>query len=760
MVNEHWWTLMQIEIKSFLGVGPRGIRFDLDRPVIVLYGPSGSGKSTIVSAIEWALFGRIGTASSYSVTGVGDNALTYRSVIHTGSSDAQVTLRFHMLDRTLVWTRSRNSGTPRPDSDDVTCLVDGIKTEADAESVFGLTNVMYSRGIAPPQTTLRNLVHSELKDRNEALDHLFGLETLNRVSVGFSQGRGDIAKVLKELGERFERLSDRLRDPIRSRFDKRTEARQAAITAGTLRDDLNYETALSSVRQISASLSGGAAETDRPSLDELQENIAKLQIKADNTWTNAGPQEKLKRLTRLRQTVPDTRTNWQNAVNAVRTTSQKLGELVKETGDLEAATLNASKSVKVLEVAESILADADKKAAVLDRAKTWLADHHHDSDLACPVCQRGIGTGDLASAIETSLQMLTGSDGAIRQAKEKVTEARSGMELAENTVARLAAVTTEVKRLGAAVLKSRKAVLSYVVEFADEWSVVHQLGERESTIHKLLQSARELSSESSSDDDELDRLLRDLISEVEKALEETTEELRGAADQVEKTRIHIISTQRLLEFLVADQSLSLMKEMLLDQRLEAASASITAAKRIEAVVRKLAEAAGNLSEIEAREITTSISKPLNKWFGWISGHDLLKGAMVTAGKGSKGGIVRNTYQIRATDVSRLNPVPAGYNLSGGYEMVLAVSALCAIREQMALSHSLGLFVLDEPTESMDPELEEAMSRTLGLHAPGHPTIITTNRPDFASGIQTNAGLARAKVLNLRQWTVIDGTVIE
>ena len=193
---------------------------------------------------------------------------------------------------------------------------------------------------------------------------------------------------------------------------------------------------------------------------------------------------------------------------------------------------------------------------------------------------------------------------------------------------------------------------------------------------------------------------------------------------------------------------------------EATSASITAAKRMEAVVRKVAEAAGNLSEIEAREITTSISEPLNEWFGRISGHDLLKGAIVTTRIRRAGGIVRNNYQIRATDVSRENPVPAGHNLSGGYEMVLAVSALCAIREQMALSHSLGLFVLDEPTESMDPELEEAMGRTLGLHAPGHPTIITTNRPDFARAIQTNAGPARAKVLNLCRWTVTDGTIIE
>jgi ABC-type bacteriocin/lantibiotic exporter with double-glycine peptidase domain len=90
-------------------------------------------------------------------------------------------------------------------------------------------------------------------------------------------------------------------------------------------------------------------------------------------------------------------------------------------------------------------------------------------------------------------------------------------------------------------------------------------------------------------------------------------------------------------------------------------------------------------------------------------------------------------------------------------MVLAVSALCAIQELASLNHSIGLFILDEPTESLDPELAETMGASLGLHAPGHRTIITTNRPEFAKVVQNTAGAARGKIVNLEPWTINDGT---
>ena len=93
-------------------------------------------------------------------------------------------------------------------------------------------------------------------------------------------------------------------------------------------------------------------------------------------------------------------------------------------------------------------------------------------------------------------------------------------------------------------------------------------------------------------------------------------------------------------------------------------------------------------------------------------------------------------------------------------MVLAVSALCAIQQMVSTNHNVGLFILDEPTESLDPELTEAMGKSLGLHAPGARTIITTNRPEFAKEIRDSAGAARARIIDFDRWTMKSGTVIK
>ncbi len=93
-------------------------------------------------------------------------------------------------------------------------------------------------------------------------------------------------------------------------------------------------------------------------------------------------------------------------------------------------------------------------------------------------------------------------------------------------------------------------------------------------------------------------------------------------------------------------------------------------------------------------------------------------------------------------------------------MVLAVAALCAIQEQVSLSHRMGVFILDEPTESLDPELEAAMGKALALNAPEPRTIITTNQPNFADAILENAGAMRSKIIKLERWSASNGTKIE
>lgn len=759
MPDEDKWVLNQIEISSFLGVAPSGITLDLDRPVIILHGPSGSGKSTIVSAIEWGLFGSIEQVPDFSITGVGENDSTHRSFIHNGESGAEVTLRFEKGGSTLVWRRVRDTGKPRPKDDELSCFIDGAEAPADTKTILGLTQVMYTRGVAPRQTTIRNLVHSEKVDRNEALDHLFGIESLNSLSVGFSNGRLDIGQRVNQLINRYHSLSGRLRDPVKAQFEKRLQARQAAIAAGASRDQLTREAANSRIRETSLSL-GEQTPSEDLSLEQLHNLVATLREKADAAWARPGPQERVRRLTDVKNKVPNAWSTWQQSVDDARDADKKLKDLVEEIGDEEPVAKRVSETTESLETAMSSLADANSKAAVLDRAKAWFVEHDHDADLACPVCQRGIEPSALSAAIDTSLQMLRGSDRAIERLEGEIQQAQVAKNLAVKNAETHAAAVGNAKNSASAALGERNAVLLMVSGITSTWDAVRQLDQQETAAYEILQTISKIAPDTEDADELLEPLIRNLISEVNKAHHESSKELEQASEEADKVKTRIIHTQRLLEFLTEDESLSKMDVILSDTSLEDAGAGIAAARRIEATVRTLAEVAGEISETEANKITESISGPISAWFGRISQHDILKSAVVTTKITRPRGMVRNHYEIRATDATGGNPVAAGHNLSGGYEMVLAVSALCAIQEVVSSNHNVGLFILDEPTESLDPELTEAMGKSLGLHAPGPRTIITTNRPEFAEKIRDSAGAARAKVIDLGRWTATSGTVIE
>ena len=92
-------------------------------------------------------------------------------------------------------------------------------------------------------------------------------------------------------------------------------------------------------------------------------------------------------------------------------------------------------------------------------------------------------------------------------------------------------------------------------------------------------------------------------------------------------------------------------------------------------------------------------------------------------------------------------------------MLLAVAALCAAHEASSAQHDLGLLVLDEPTDGLDPDLRERLGKALGRHAPAPITLIATNQPELAKGIKEGAGSGRTKVIPFDVWNTSTGITV-
>ena len=762
MNDDGRWLINKIEITSFLGVGTDGINVDVGYPVTVLEGPSGAGKSTIVSAIEWALFGLVANSSDYSVSGTGGNNIApHRAFIHSGDDQASVKLVFDGRDGQLSWARTRTRNSPKPDDDVVICLLNGSEIEHDdglVYRIFGLDAESYRRGVAPKQTTIRNLTHNETKERNEALDYLFGIEPLNDLSVGLGKGNRIIARKVKDLTDRFEKVAGNLRQPVSDQFDRRAQARQLALASGLAKHDLGHNDLLTLVNSIAARLSQPVSE-EGSSLKELQSKLQTLSGEADTAWKDAGPQGLLDQLSNILNIIPRVRGEWLTAQQAAQIFSHKLSESLEASGGIESVEKEMTDQSEKLDLSISALSNANSRAAVLETAGDWLKDHSHESEVSCPVCEKPSVPSELGDVIQSSLNILRGADGEISKLEDQIQAARKALAAAESTKRELDSAVLENGRLVKAASDTKSAVFQEI----DGINALWMKDSGENIAGPIIRQALETCHKSYSDEDDtegFDSSLRHLTSEATRLRDDVAGEVESAGNAVNVVRGQIASAERLIVYLEEDSKLTEMDDVLSDENISVASSSVESAKGIGLVVKALADVAGDVANIEATKITESLTSPLNKWFERISQHDLLKKAVVTAEKSKTVGGVLNTYQIRATDAASSNSVAAGHNLSGGYEMVLAVSALCAIQELESLNHKLGLFILDEPTESLDEELAEAMGNALGLDAPGPRTIITTNRPEFARRIQESGGAIRTNIVNLDSWTTSTGTRVK
>ncbi|MER3410613.1 MAG: hypothetical protein C4306_11150 [Thermoleophilia bacterium] len=323
------WMPQSIELRGFLGVGREPLRLELERPLTILVGPNGSGKSTIVSALEWALFGELELGDVEPAELKGAGAGRYAVYLHRGCDEAEVVLRLRRDGSQLEWRRMRRRADPKRDI--VACTLDGTSTEPDP-ALLGLTHPLYARAIAPRQTTLAVLVSRDERERDAALDVLFGIEELNVLCQGLSTAKSDLQREVRELEARLSTATVGVRRNVAWRFDRRAEARQRALETGLRGEELSLQGA----RRLAAEL---ARELEIPlpsedaDLEELHALHAKLQEAADEAWARPQVNARRARLDAVRRLLEHgAPARWREAANRAhlaregrRAVEQRLG---------------------------------------------------------------------------------------------------------------------------------------------------------------------------------------------------------------------------------------------------------------------------------------------------------------------------------------------------------------------------------------------------------------------------------------------------
>ncbi len=533
------WTPLAIELRGFLGaLSP--LRLDLHHPLVILLGPNGSGKSTVVGAIEWVLFGDLALGDVEIAELKGPGLERYRACLARGGDEAEVCLRLSRHGSTLEWRRLRRRAKPRPEDDLVECRIDGRAVPPDPVSLLGVGHDLYVRAIAPRQGALAALVSRESKERNAALDRLLGIEQLNTLCEGLGKARGELGRERQKVEESMETALADLRREVGWRFDRRREARERALAAG-VGDDLS----LPGARALAATLAEELG-VDPPSPEATRSDLGalhrRLEQAAEAAWTRPAATGRHARLLQLEALLRDQASAWRRARDRVEEARRELDRQERQETVAErerAAALRLDEASRALE-------QASAHAALLARAREWLARHEHEAGVDCPLCARPIGMAQLKEAVEGALSRLEAEDGELHRLRRQEEDARAQLDQAREARARLASACKDHDRAAAEEEERRRDL---VQALGEAWPD-REPDEIERPVVEALAEAGGAGA------DDLDRRLQALESAVADALPASQEELDRASEAAATARRGIIALGRLLELLEADEQLA------------------------------------------------------------------------------------------------------------------------------------------------------------------------------------------------------------
>jgi DNA repair exonuclease SbcCD ATPase subunit len=755
------YALRSIQARGFCGIGAEPLLLELDRPLTLLVGPNGAGKTTLLTAVEWALFGDCDHAGTYKIHEYGRGQEKQRAYINKNCDAAAVRLTFSDGSNTVIWSRRRNRSNPN--HDEVTCSLNGNAENPDPQALFGLTPEMYARVVSLNQLAVQRLVAFEDSERNKALDLLFGLERLNVLSEGVSRARRTLGTKLSGFEGRIRHLHDHVRSQVKVRFDRRRDARSRALRTQVPREGLNLAWALSTARRTAEPLKL-PHPSDGAGIRELAAFAAEA-FHALQDYRHSLPNDAvLHRLNSVRDKVSQARGDWQRRLDYYDGRDKALAKFEKQYGDGETLAQSAKEVQQRVREARDRLSQAQAHAAVLSQARTWFerCAHAPDQETGCPVCARPIAALELGKAIDAALTWYEDSDAGLQKLMADVQAAETQRGQAEKRVGEHRDLVRALNEARDGVKASQATLVREITALPGSWtgSPTHEEQPVQNEIRALLAMIKTLESDRAWSGEtfaELDQGLRTLLQTINEAAELVRDQANREAERLKELREGITQVEELCRFLQADAELAELDDLVRAEELRAALNCLAELSHSRAVVDTVYTALDSVVGIMAEERVARIEPALVGWFERLSAHARLKSAQIRVQTSRAGGSLRCTYRVRAASADGDWVAPPGPMLSGGYQNLLAIAAVCALADPQVSSHRLELLLLDEPTQSLDPDHARRLAEALGgLTLPVHMVITTTN-PAFAAQLVQTAGPARVRRLKLQTWQADTGT---
>ena len=594
----------------------------------------------------------------------------------------------------------------------------------------GLTFEDFYRAAFLHQESIRGLLTEEQKDRDEALDRLFGVEKIRNLLTAIRLK--PVTDALKEIEENEGKLMARLAGAGGVAEAVRTRAREEALELGYTEADLSLEFGSGDARALQKALRETCSKYDQEAPDEAPvENLEDLERVARRVKSvtkdirlAVGKESPLDvavghlgELRKLRGEIKGASEVQDAARTEIENHDKEQGkpdDWIKESARLKDDIRNKEGALHVLDVHGRVIADAITYLEAVPTARE------------CPVCGDPKEAAKLASLLRTKVGKSQASEvGRLNKELEKSKERLGVIGDLERSRSRLVdaleGATRELKNASDLAWKAlgKKGATG---------DVGVELSAQETAINGKLAGLRNLN----------------LVREGD------LQNLDARADRL----------RALQRFIKADLDFENVQEKSLGAEGGGAKAFEDDKKQLLALKTDLDAiilALNGLATGRAEDALARCGEDISRTYARLCNHPYFDGLKIEVGQKQVQGVQRNTYRIIAYSTKDGQRTSASSRLSTAQMNCVALSAYLSLAG--VLNHNLGFMLLDDPSQNLDGEHKEALASILTDLLPSLQLVVGTHDTEFDKLLRKHLGKEGVSWYDLA-WTAREGTSLK
>ena len=720
------FLIKSMEIEGFRGINEKKT-IGFDKPLVFLFGNNGEGKSSVLGAVEWCLFGDVAYIR-YMESRTKDELINSFNL----NGQCKVKISFNYNDEEYFLTREKDLG-----SRDTSLILKSPEGEFEDEeaqnkcfTIFNLSFDDFKRAVYLHQESIRGLLIDDPKERDEAMDRLFGLERMRDIIE--SVPLKDIKDIIEDLQIKKDNIEQKTKGAILQCQNDLKKLEEEAEELSITKDKQTLENGKKIAAKLIVELGNIAkqhnfllSEINLPEdTKELNTIATKIKSNLKECRTKVVEISEFSKLTKRKTDLENFSEKLEENRKELNEQENKLKSITKEAGNKE-EIIEKNKSIDTeIDKLQNYRKNTDAKFRLFEDAIDCLDTTEEE---ICPVCEHEIDREKLIKKLKSEIQDAQQKE--IKKIDVSIKELKAKKSKNEDAIEELEKINNKKEVL----LKSNKEVLNNISKLLEQ-----KYTDEKDLILKMENEVKKL-------DDDIDK--------SQKIYQQREKEFQNVDEEIEKLKAIYKVLKKKEEF---DDIKVISPEE--NQEIGTLQVGIDKLRLFEKQLNDIIESMTNIQIDLATEMIEKSSKDIKNIYTILCNHPYFDNLQIKVIPRNVKGYVKNSYIIKAFNSSENKETIVSTRFSTGQINCVALSIYLALSK--VLPHKLGFLILDDPSQNLDLNHKGALCSIFKEMKGDCQIIIATQDDEFQKMLTSKVSTGNDRIIyNFDKWDKRKGPII-